>query len=273
MIEGGHTFARSGAPRLHVDDTGGGGLLVMFQHGLGGNAAQPAEVFPQGQNLRRITLECRGHGSSETGDATQFSIATFADDTVALIEELAVGPVVAGGISMGAAIAMRIAVKRPDLVRGLILARPAWSIAAAPANMVSNAEVGALLRSHPPDMARAMFAGSQTAKTLAVDGPDNLSTLMGFFRREPVDVTAALLSAIATDGPGVTRDELRAVKVPTLVIGHGMDVIHPLHMAEELAAIIPAARLVRITPKAEDRARYVTDMCAALTQFLKGHFA
>ena len=259
-------------PRLRIDDTGGTGIPVIFQHGLCGSAAQPAEVFPQHTGIRRVTLESRGHGASEPGEFSQFSIATFAEDTAALIAELDCGSVVVGGISMGAAIAMRLAVTRPELVCGLIIARPAWSLSAAPANMAANAEVASCLERHPPEKARTRFGRSTTAKVLAVDGPDNLATLLGFFTREPVDVTAALLRAISADGPGIAEDDLRSLRIPTLVIGHGKGVIHPLGLAEELATLIPNAKLVRITPKSEDRARYVADMRAALADFLKGNF-
>ena len=37
----------------------GAGLPVVFQHGLGGNEAQIAEVFPDGDGYRRLTLECQ----------------------------------------------------------------------------------------------------------------------------------------------------------------------------------------------------------------------
>lgn len=272
MIDREGYFVRPEMPRLRIDDTGGAGLTVVFQHGLCGSAPQPAEVFPQENGFRRVTLECRGHGGSEPGDISQFSIETFADDTAALIEELDCGPVVVGGISMGAAIAMRLAVKRPEVVRRLIIARPAWSWSAAPANMKANAEVASCLECHPPEEARARFARSTTAKALAVDGPDNLATLIGFFAREPADVTAALLRAISAGGPGITGGDLGSLRIPTLVIGLGKDVIHPLVLAEELAALIPDAKLVRITPKSEDRPRYVVDMRAALADFLKGHF-
>ena len=47
--------------RLHVDDSGGDGMPVVLQHGLCGDAGQPAELFPKDAGLRRITLECRGH--------------------------------------------------------------------------------------------------------------------------------------------------------------------------------------------------------------------
>lgn len=264
------TFMPPTGPQLHVDDAGGMGLPVLFQHGLCGQAAQPAEVFPQITAFRRITLECRGHGGSEAGEHGAFSIATFTDDVVALIAARKLAPVVMGGISMGAAIAMRIAVLHPELVSALIIARPAWSTAAAPANMQPNAEAGRFLRMPAKDEALAAFMAGDTAKRLAAEAPDNLATLRGFFRREPHDVTAALLLAIAADGPGVTAAQLQSISVPTLVIGNRADSIHPFAMAEEIAALITTARLVEIMPKSQDRVRYVADFQAALDSFLKG---
>ncbi len=205
------TFRRDGL-RLAISDPGGTGLPVVFQHGLCGDARQTAEVFPRDSRFRRITLECRGHGGSESGDPSAFGIAAFAEDLAGFIEEHGLWPVVIGGISMGAAVSLRLAVRRPELVRGLILARPAWITDAAPENMAPNAEVGHLLRTLPPRKARDLFAASATAHRLAREAPDNLASLMGFFARQPQDVTAALLTRISTDGPGIGPDELRACR-------------------------------------------------------------
>ena len=263
-------FTPKGGPRLHVDDVGGVGRPMLFQHGLCGDANQTAEVFPANAALRRITLECRGHGTSEAGEFADFSIARFAQDAAELIEERQLAPLVIGGISMGAAIAMRLAVKRPDLVRGLVIARPAWATAPAPANMQPNAEVGSLLARLPREAARDAFAAGETAKRLSVEAPDNLASLMGFFSREPQAVTAALLQQISADGPSVSEQNLRSIAVPTLVIGNRMDSVHPLPLAQEIADLIPGAVFVEITSKAVNRARYVSDFQSALDTFLKG---
>ena len=263
-------FTPAGGPKLCVDDTGGAGLSVVFQHGLCGDAKQPAEVFPRDGAFRRVTLECRGHGGSDAGDIVGFSIAQFADDVAALIEQKGIAPVVIGGISMGAVIAMRLAVTRPQLIRGLIIARPAWVFDAAPENMQPNAEVGDLLQRFALEDARTQFENGETYKRLQVDAPDNLASLRGFFSREPITVTSALLTRISADGPGVSPAQLQAIKVATLVIGHKMDHVHPLAMAQEIASYIPGSRLVEITPKAVDKARYVSEFKTALYDFLKG---
>jgi pimeloyl-ACP methyl ester carboxylesterase len=259
---------RSGGLDLAVAETGEGKPFV-FQHGLCGDALQPADVFPSDMGWRCLTLECRGHGRSPAGDMEQFSIATFSDDVASMIEERDLAPVVIGGISMGAAIALRLAVGRPDLVRALVLARPAWLDRPQPPNMAPNAVVAGLLHQFTPQQALRRFEQTETAKRLAVEAPDNLVSLRSFFAREPIAVTQALLARISADGPGIDRGAISAISVPTLVIGHARDAIHPLAMAQKLASLIPSARLAEITPKADDLARYRADFRTALATFLQ----
>jgi pimeloyl-ACP methyl ester carboxylesterase len=253
---------------LHYDDAGSG-PAVIFQHGLGGDAAQVREIFPDLPSVRRVTLECRAQGRSEPGPVADFSIATFADDVAALAGERGIAHAVVGGISMGAAIALRLAVMRPDLVSALVLMRPAWLFAPAPENMKPIALVADLLRMHDAEAARDAFERSDTARRLGAQAPDNLVSLRGYFARPDPAVTAALLGAIAADGPGVSEDAARRIAIPTLVIGCGQDTVHPLALAAKLASAIPGATLVEVTSKAVDRARYVAESRAAISAFLK----
>ena len=154
---------------LRVFDSGAG-MPVVFQHGLGGDAAQVAENFPDGPAYRRLTVECRAQGGSTAGSVRPFSIAMFAADVLAACDT---PHFVVGGISTGAAIALRLAALHPDRVTALILARPAWVFDRAPANMRPFAEIARLLREHPPTAARERFAASPTARMLATEAPDN----------------------------------------------------------------------------------------------------
>jgi pimeloyl-ACP methyl ester carboxylesterase len=244
-------------------------MPVIFQHGLCGDSLQTREAFPRVARFRPITLECRGHGRSEAGDLRSLSIATFTEDVAALIESIGAGPVVAGGISMGAAVCLRLAVKRPDLLRALILVRPAWITAPAPANMEPNAQVGSLLTEYPPEEARNIFMQSEMAMHLSQVAPDNLESLKGFFGREPIEVTAALLKQISNDGPGISDAEVQALTVPALVVGHERDYIHPYSHAKALADMLPNSTLKAITPKATSKALYISDLHRAITEFLE----
>ncbi|NTD87708.1 alpha/beta fold hydrolase [Agrobacterium tumefaciens] len=245
----------------------GEGLPFVFQHGLCGDADQMIHVFPDSSGFRCLTVECRGHGQSEIGSHEAFSIPSFADDVTGFISGLD-RPVI-GGISMGAAISLRIAVHSPHMIRALILARPAWVTDDAPKSAYPNLYVGQLLSQYDPKDALHRFEMSHVAKHLAEEGPDNLIAARGFFTREPVAATSALLTAITSSGPGVTEDEIREIAVPTLVIGNRRDPVHPISYARTLAEWIPSASFVEITSKSDSVEAYRQEFKSALNEFLR----
>ena len=252
--------------RLAIHSGGADGVPLVLQHGLCGNAGQIAEAMQGLGSQSWQGLECRGHGASDLG--AEISIAGFAADVAATIETMA-QPVVLGGISLGAAIATRLAVTRPDLVRALVLVRPAWIAAKAPPNMQPNSEVGALLARLSATEARAAFLDGATARRLKNEAPDNLASLLGFFDRTPQKATSRLLTTISADGPGLTEADLRGLRLPTLICGTTQDAIHPMSHAETLARLIPGARLVELPPKSPDRPAHLQALAAAMRPFLK----
>lgn len=247
----------------------GEGLAVLFQHGLGGDEAQVREHFPEDlPGIRRLTLDCRGHGASPPDAAGRYAIRRFAEDCLKLADARRVPRFVAGGISMGAAIALHLACYYPDRVVALILARPAWVFAPAPANLRAYAEVGRLLRQAGPAEGRRRFDSSETAAELARTAPATLATLRGFFERPNPGDLGRLLERIAADGPGVSGTQATALRLPTLVIGHGIDHAHPWEHATVLAGTIPHAKLAEIPPKATDPEGHRAAFRTAVRDFL-----
>ncbi|MFN4145719.1 MAG: alpha/beta fold hydrolase [Runella sp.] len=101
-----------------------------------GNVARPAVVFSHGllwscrmfdeqvdalqNDYRTIAYDHRGQGNSQPlTDA--YDMETVYADAVALIETLGIAPCFFVGLSMGGFVGMRLAARRPDLVRGLVL--------------------------------------------------------------------------------------------------------------------------------------------------------
>ncbi len=261
-----HQFLRADVSLSGCDV--GEGPNVIFQHGLGGDNAQVEEVFPP-EGFRRLTLECRAQGKSEAGDPALFSIPTFADDVMAFADQRGLDRFAVGGISMGAAIALRIAVIAPQRVTALILARPAWIWHSAPQNMHAFVELADYLEAGD----KHGFANTPTARHFAVHAPDNLASMIGFFQKANPQTNAALLRAIAASGPEITGQNVRNITVPTLILGTAMDLVHPLSHAQTLASAIPNAKLMEIAPKALDRAKHAGEFRAAVADFLEneGH--
>ncbi len=240
----------------------GSGPAIIFQHGLGGDEAQVAEAFPS-RGFHRLTLECRGHGASDDRGES-FSIALFADDVLAYADAKGVERFAVGGISMGAAIALRIAVIAPERVSALILARPAWNWRAAPDNMQAFTVLSRFLIAGDRDG----FETTDVAREFAANAPDNLASLRKFFGQPNRANTAKLIAAIAADGPDITEAQVRNIAVPTLVIANAVDEVHPIAQARLLADTIPAARFIEIAPKARDKPRHLAEFRAAVTDFL-----
>jgi len=263
------TLLRDGAA-LSMSENGDG-PAVVFQHGLGGGEAQVAQSFPADAGFRRITLECRGHGASVFGNGRPFSFDMFADDVLAAANQAGLDHFIAGGISMGAAIAMRLASRHPDRVTGLVLVRPAWTFDRAPANMLPISEIADLILLHGLERAKAVFAESQTAMRFKREAPDNLASLLGYFDRPGAAQFADILRDVAADGPGVSVDDAAAITVPSLIIGNALDAVHPLSAARTLAAAIPGAVFAEVSPKSLDSNRHFAELHTQITSFLHTH--
>ncbi len=109
----------TGFPRLHVD-VDGDGPTVVLAHGFAGSARN---FGPQARALRDrwriVRYDARGHARSDApDDPSLYTPDTFADDLGRVFD----GAAVVGGLSMGAAIAIRFALAHPERVRGLVVA-------------------------------------------------------------------------------------------------------------------------------------------------------
>jgi pimeloyl-ACP methyl ester carboxylesterase len=103
-------------------DYGGDGPSVVLLHGLAGYAGEWAETAGWlTESCRVVALDARGHGSSERLPA-DVSPGAHVADAVFAVERLGLGAVVVVGQSLGGRTALLLAARRPDLVRGLVVA-------------------------------------------------------------------------------------------------------------------------------------------------------
>jgi pimeloyl-ACP methyl ester carboxylesterase len=95
----------------------GNGPRVALLHGFGGAASNWALVAPAlAERCRVLVPELPGHGGSSALPAPPERLDPYADRMAALLD----GPAVLVGHSLGAVVALRMALQCPDLVRGLV---------------------------------------------------------------------------------------------------------------------------------------------------------
>ena len=105
----------------------GGAPARVFVHGLGGSSTTTwsglAPILePTGR--RSLLVDLFGHGRSDGPGDFGYTLAEHAD-TVADVVDSAIGaPVDVVGHSMGGAVSIVLAARRPDLVRSLLLVEP-----------------------------------------------------------------------------------------------------------------------------------------------------
>ena len=114
----------AGSVEYHV---GGAGSPVLLVHGLGGSAENWVEVVPELVRRHRvIAVDLPGHAGSEPLGRGA-TMDDFASATAKVLDAEGVDRAVVAGHSLGGLVALRLARKRPDLVRGLLLVAPPGS--------------------------------------------------------------------------------------------------------------------------------------------------
>jgi pimeloyl-ACP methyl ester carboxylesterase len=118
----------SGGVTLHVRRAPGPGPsapTAVFVHGLGGSSTNWTDFAGQlSGRVNGIALDLPGFGRTPPPEGYDFSMATHSDTVIRFLEGLD-GPVHLFGNSMGGAIALLVAARRPDLVRSLTVISPA----------------------------------------------------------------------------------------------------------------------------------------------------
>jgi pimeloyl-ACP methyl ester carboxylesterase len=110
--------------RLFYARTGTAGPPLVLVHGAWGDHASWDAVVPiLAQRFRVLAYDRRGHSQSERLPGPG-SIEEDVDDLTGLLEHLGLAPAHVAGVSFGGKIALRLAARRPDLVRSLAVHEP-----------------------------------------------------------------------------------------------------------------------------------------------------
>lgn len=106
---------------LYYDDTGPGGEAALFVPGLAwGTLLFRAQVAALEGRYRCVVVEPRGQGRSEVAK-DGYELDNVALDLSALIDHLGLAPCHLVGHSLGGSAAVRIAARRPEVVRSLAM--------------------------------------------------------------------------------------------------------------------------------------------------------
>ncbi|HZQ81276.1 MAG TPA: alpha/beta fold hydrolase [Gaiellaceae bacterium] len=206
---------------------GGEGPPLLLVHGFGGAAWNWTELAPLLAGRRLLIPDLPGHGGSPPLPAV--SLTGFADAVAGLLDE----PAGVVGHSLGGVVALRLAERRPELVRGLVLAAPAGissssRLATITLGLSGLVQPGRIAGRRADRIARSPRLKQLVFGRFEVSNAELLSERMVHgFLRGPTLHTDALGAglALARDDP---RRDLDRVRCPVLVLFGARDRQVPL---------------------------------------------
>jgi pimeloyl-ACP methyl ester carboxylesterase len=238
------TILASGFAMAYRDE--GDGTMLLQVHGLGTGHQNFDLLTPHlAGRLHVFDVDLPGYGESDFGDANR-RIDSFAEAVADFVETMGIGPVHVHGTSMGGAVALTLAARRPELVDRLVI----------------TCSFGRL--------DRAAHVMHDTWRSTGANGGGaalaELTSQQGFSRSfwdrpEAAEVKAAFVAAMETTTPQeFLRDldtmkefdlenELSRIQAETLLLGADEDTMTPVRSAPsgigmtDLERLIPRARL------------------------------
>lgn len=234
---------RARGPQVFWRAHGSGPPVVLIN---GYSASALAWPRPWTRELERrfnlITLDNRGSGWSRFAEAP-FTIGDLADDVAAVLDAAEVSRATVLGLSMGGMIAQELALRRPEVVNGLVLAatRPPHPSFAGPSLVTA----WQLVR--PPGRGETLEHYFRTLWTAAAapgfaeTHPDEIEELVSQTMERPTP-RAMLVHQLRAMSGWAHADRLTGLSAPTVIVHGDADRFSPPANGRALARLIPGAR-------------------------------
>jgi len=226
----------------------GRGPAVVFVHGIPvDHRVWDGQREVVSEHNSYLAIDQRYFGASPwSDDGRNYSLATHVNDLAAFIEQLGSPRVHVVGASYGGAVALVLAVKRPELVRSLFLYDPALvSVVSDPAAKLVLAEerqeITTMQTDDPKQQVRifAEWANNQP-------GQFNTWPLTALHQMMFENARTLALSRAAPPPTPVSCQELSAIRVPVCVLRGESTRKYFTIIAQQVHDCIPNSRLIVI---------------------------
>jgi 3-oxoadipate enol-lactonase len=227
---------------IYCEIQGEGAETILFSHGLlwsGKLFYKQVEYFKSAYKV--VTFDHRGQGKSEVTDSG-YDMESLAEDAATLIETLKLGKVHFIGLSMGGFLAMRLAARRPDLIKSAILIETSAQSEPNKAKYTFLNTIVKLFGVSPvADAVMKIMFGDTFLKD--PNRKAEKEEWKNELKNNPKSIVKAVNGVIARNG---IENELKNIKCPTLVMVGNEDKATVPAKAEFIHKNIPHSKLVYI---------------------------
>ena len=236
---------RSGGCDLYYEHAGEG-IPILLIHPAGATASTWGTAIEELARIGRVIAYDR-RGYSRSGGEPARSMSTHTADAAAILEHLRTPPAVVVGTSAGAAIAVDVAVRRPDLVEAVVAHEFPWRFTRhlpSASQILALAKIGSLaLRGRAGDAAEVLLRSAYTYR----DGGSAWDAFPDEWRRVGRENARAALADFRNSiGVYPAAKDLATVEVPVVCTYGARSPDSMSRLVRSLAAAIPTARTHRI---------------------------
>jgi 3-oxoadipate enol-lactonase len=228
---------------LNYEQQGSGEPLVLIPYLSADNACYAFQVAEYAKHFTCILLDLRGTGESDKPQGA-YTTETLADDVAALLGELGIRKAHVAGLSLGAAVGLWLAAKRPQMVASLSL-HSAWPKTDTFVKAVAESwqMMAKGLGNVQEVVIRGIFPWCFTPELYAAK-PEYIESLAGFVRSRPAQTVESFLqqsnAVIAHD----VEAQLGKITAPTLITFGRHDQVTSTRFAEPLRMGIRESELL-----------------------------
>ncbi len=253
-------------------EVSGSGPTLVWLHGLMGSIDR-ARAFGEGvealaeRGVRLVTYEARGHGESGyTENEADYTWSAHASDMLALMDALGIERAHIGGGSMGAGISVMLALDHPERVEKLVLLAPPPL-----ADTIDTAQqlfcgLASLIEAVGREQAAEIVMQLPQFAELKDGDPKQHDLMREWLRTVHPQATPFAIRGLL-NGPALPLERFAEVRVPTLIVAHPDDPIHPVSTAEKLHEAIAGSKLV-MAPNMNHYRTHHAELLEAIEAFL-----
>ena len=231
--------------RWEVRDQGAGQPVLLLHGFTGRGAAWGAYPRLLRTSWRTIVVDLPGHGRTASGEPWRITIERTADDLAEMLERLGASPAAVVGYSLGARVALRLAVAHSEVVARIVLESPSAGIPTA-AERIARRDADEALAGRLERDGIEAFVTEWEAQSIFASHASLSGRRAARIRSIRLSNRAEGLAA-SLRGAGMSRmepllDRLAEIGAPTLVVAGALDTIGCAR-ARVIARGIPGARL------------------------------
>ncbi len=233
-------FIERGGLRIHYALSGmAGAPVVAFSNSLGTNFSMwDPQVSAAEKKFQVLRYDTRGHGQSSVTPGP-YSIEQLGRDVLTLLDALGIERVHFCGLSMGGMIGMWLGLNAPYRLAKLVLCNTAAKIGTLE---TWNARIETVRKSGMKAVAASVVERWLTPEFRART-PQAANSALQMLEAAPPEGYAACCAAVRDFD---ARDQVSAIRVPTLVITGSKDPATPAADGRLVAGRIPGARCVEL---------------------------